>query len=475
MQVQRKVVVLHHVAHVLERLTRRHVKTRGTCAVPLTELESRLTKKALVVWACYAAYRDKYLECWPAAWRIADMASEYLDEEVTAQDVRRALKRLRVVGLVKDIRWVVLERYRKVYYRQIFGRVFQRDLAWWVSVPMAVARKLTKLSTRGGRRPGAGGPIGGGTLQMVKESKSSSDPKTDTSSISVQKAHNSMGSIPSSSSTDLRASLSEKLGQEATEPSFEEKQEQPTQVTNPGDPVEAFEGMEIPPPYDGPIYAPGAHGIPERPCVAVLNEMGPDGYRVQTRQPLMVPPARTLREADLKDESALLRRMRTALEGAVRGRNKRGGGRWVRKMSARDKVKAVELARALADVPASPEAWFMFSAARWGSVNRRKMPVGYALSMKRFEAQRGWFRASEGYACRRVFRTRTEDEMCRLHSRMIYSLWELEPKTDAEIKAVVGRFFPGNTWDTMVEQVRREIDEDQARIDARVKRGEFVW
>ncbi len=510
------VIPLHPIAHTLAKLTGRNAKIRGRCVIPISELERRVTRKALIVWGAYAAFRDKDGTCWPSRETVAEVASDFFEEPVTKEEVRVALRGLKRVGLIRDIKWLPLKRYRKVYYREVRGRVFQRGLAWYVSVPDKVERLLSRANTRGGARPHT---IGTGL-------KSADIRSLDTNSTGLKSAMSSAPLPPLPPLPPSRLLPSEEdVDRSAVEADLKDKAE-----------TDLLPSLGFLPPdspaYAGLQYTPGSLGIPLRPTDAIagplifqaskrrgnlarlllllrryehfgatladlwyddpsleprwiertlsrlwrfVEKTGPR-YVLKTRyrRAVIVPEARPFTKEELADYGKVIYRMRQAFEGAVRAVAGRKPSTFMRPVGAVAKLKMRELARRLSQMGASPESWFLFSANRWKG--KGEMPVGHALSERRLIEQGGWFKSVRGgYACARVQRTGAERELNARYSRMLALLWHHLPQTPEGVKAIVDRCFPGDSWDRMIDKARREIEQEQARIDSRVASGEFVW
>jgi hypothetical protein len=210
--------------------------------------------------------------------------------------------------------------------------------------------------------------------------------------------------------------------------------------------------------------------MPPYPADAIHVRAGSSRSR-----PVTVPPARPVEFP--ADADAVIRRVEHAYDGATRCVAYKMPSRVPRPFKRlADRKRAVELARQLSDLGASPEAWFLFSAEQWAVYNKGAMPLAYALSEKRFTERHGWF-ASEagGYACRYEVLTETELAMNERYKAMQLGLRQAMPRSEAEVRAVCERYFPPGSMRALAERARQEIRQQQAAVDRMVAEGRWLW
>jgi len=247
-----------------------------------------------------------------------------------------------------------------------------------------------------------------------------------------------------------------------------------------------------------------------RPFRAIFYEPDAEGIPRRVLEHVRIPAARALTAEELRDENRVIDRMWSAFNGAVRAvaglpwSASRTPPKVRNRGSSRERM--LEMARWLSDLGpkcdrcdgdgeddagtcdrcrgrgilagVAPEAWFVFWANRWVvSTGRRptSMPLHYALSEQHM-AKASWFlHEKDGFVGGREIRTATHVAMDERHDQMMWSLHEEAPKTEEEAKAIVGRCWPDGLWRRMVARARREVHDDQLRINDMVRRGEWVW
>lgn len=137
-----------------------HPNVAGSSRVPRREFQRRLGLNAVVVWSLLTRRRDGEGLAHPTVTGLARSAE---GQRLSERTVKRALARLRAVGIVEDVGWRLMDVPRgrgvapaEVYVRRVWG-------AWagdFVTLPAHLWGRVMALEPRGhgGARRGAGRP-----------------------------------------------------------------------------------------------------------------------------------------------------------------------------------------------------------------------------------------------------------------------------------------------------------------------------
>jgi hypothetical protein len=183
------------------------------------------------------------------------------------------------------------------------------------------------------------------------------------------------------------------------------------------------------------------------------------------------------------DEPQLANAVALVYRGAIESRY--GGRCWMYGRGVTSKSKGyrqlVEAGLALLDRAVPPAAWAAWMVDAWRSkAPRSQPPVQFVFSARVIHEKYGWFRReSAGYMGGKVVTPRAHLDLVRRWNSMIEELRHLDSSSaswvEAEVRAVVARWFPSNLYAEMVEQARVETREEQRKLRAAAERGDFLW
>lgn len=147
-----------------------------------------------------------------------------------------------------------------------------------------------------------------------------------------------------------------------------------------------------------------------------------------------------------------------------------------------EKVKAISTAAMLlAAYEIAPAAWIGFSKSLWPSVceawNGPTYPTAnWMFSASRITDQRAWFAQEAGLWCtQRARYGATSIVLAQTWGTMRDSLVRIKPETEESVGRIVEMYFPGDRYETQLALAVREHAEMQARINAAIARGVYLW
>ena len=378
-----------------------------------------------------------------ADFRVKNREGHWVDfEHQSPRQIERAFGRLKRAGVVHNVRWFKTCSTAKPVMRRVVLGCWSvgRKHGWSPTFPGEVWRGVRSLSTRGGARPGAGRP------------RTSSDFKT--------------GDIgaPNSSGGDNRTSNSVESGRPDSFPS----------ERNSGAVAPRFDSVE----EDGRLATTsngggaggsGGRGSPR----GVPTYPGSNLIKTATvpHPPQLDPDAKPVEWAE---------RLAQAYRGVAEARTGKRCWVFARGDITRSKHynRFVAAARALIEHEIPPAAWASFSFDVWRDHAKRNVdkppPVTWVFAENRIHKNRGWFR-SAGAGAGMGGRVVLGEKHRALLTRYGQMKWELRLTPDEEVAEVVERFFPGDTYDRMVEDSLREVEDIQASLRSRAASGQYLW
>lgn len=130
-----------------------------------------------------------------------------------------------------------------------------------------------------------------------------------------------------------------------------------------------------------------------------------------------------------------------------------------------------------------PAMWIRFMLAGWWThppegVNPKRTPPRWrnVLNADTLRERLGWFRkASSAYGATAAVIGPRHRALMHKHNAMTEELVRAGDAPPDELRAIVTRHFPGDTWGELVADAVREARSIQCDLDGRVKRGEWSW
>lgn len=142
----------------------------------------------------------------------------------------------------------------------------------------------------------------------------------------------------------------------------------------------------------------------------------------------------------------------------------------------------VAFARGLIEHSIPPATWCIHRVDKWlrnpaskeGSERKPKQPtMNYVFALSALDTEKRWqFRAEYGdgkIGGRQIF-SKKHIALLHRHKEMHSAIVRGASKAEA-----VEKFFPGELYQELVDDARRESSEIKWRLDDQVKRGVFVW
>lgn len=214
-----------------------------------------------------------------------------------------------------------------------------------------------------------------------------------------------------------------------------------------------------------PPPGPGEMGVPRYPGPAVAV-------------PARVPPPPRLPEG-LPDKDAVEWLLR-AYRGAYTSRTKKKC--WVNlgKNPAKSKnwKPMLEAAQLLRDHEIAPAAWCLWSMELWAKYGKAGTtpPLLWVFGKGRINEREGWFKhEAEHYTESRLVFSPFAQELLRRYAFMQRELILSGAQDEAAVAVVVQRWFPGKLYDELSECAKARAQDDQARMTAAVRRGDWIW
>jgi hypothetical protein len=429
-------------------------------------LAAQIGKAALVVWAALLKARGENDLTHITLRGVCRLASQKLSEH----QVRRALARLKTLGIVTDIGWEhtevpcssterspLLGNVREVYSRRVVGSARVGE----VGLPSDVWHKVERSVSHGGRRKGAGRParikshgvpcglntgpqVPENTKERIKPHGRCRNKKED------------LIFLPSEErcAAARRLSSSSEEGVSQVDGLPVESDEHGSLLLGTGLPPRiSSEAWSLLPPYPG-IAAVKPATIPSPPMVP------PEASEEECVKMLLAAYGTTLRRKMPREFNP---HSKHAPKGAER-------------------ALLVKAAAALRQHNVSPLRWCEFSFDIWqhgreadkaaGKKQREARPaLRVVFALKRIEETAGWARSEYERRGERVVLTRTLRTLLDKHAAMTARV--LGGRCTPQ--EAMAEFFPDDTYARLVEKARAEARREQEAIDTRLSAGEYLW
>ncbi len=423
----------------------------GECEVYEDVLVRRLGHSAWTLWQGFARKRGPVSE---TRITVAQATQGDVFRPMAPAVAKDAMKRLVAAGLIERIRCVPMatrkDRFLKL--RRVRGvRLYDvTDKASTVQVPLATKEWLMTANGHGGRRGGSG----------IKNPQ--------TVGKHPQTAHAKANQAPPSSLT-----LSKGNG-DGTGGSLPTEENQAAGAAGPFLSVETLE--------DGTSGFGVVRSAPPTPSTPLVGVPAYPGWSIVT--PAVVPEAPKLQAADAEDYKVRL--LASAFRGAVE-REYGVSTFLLAKLTPRSKsyVLLAKAARELERFGVAPAAWCIFAVRRWFLARTHTggwtkgdpvalPPIGVVFSV-RMIAERLGDEDKRGAV-----------ESCALGGQVIfgethkallvrYNAMRAAINRGADRAQAVALFFPGTSYDDLVDSARAEARETRMRIEGDITRGRVVW
>jgi hypothetical protein len=225
-----------------------------------------------------------------------------------------------------------------------------------------------------------------------------------------------------------------------------------------------------------PLLLDGQDGIPPRPTA--------------TNVPLPTIPAPPKLPEGLSDFEAA-RWLMNAYRGAVNARY------YARTMTGKKPKRCMVLiqrgalekspylpvlvtaARTMRDCDIAPAAWVAWNVDLWkgrgDKASAKPPPLRYVFSEKRILEKRGWFGKEAGsYEGRRSIPVPTAQALKQRWSTMWRQLCAQTDRSQEAVSATVARWFPEGLYERMVQEARAETIDMQARLNSDALSGRWI-
>lgn len=332
-----------------------------------------------------------------------------------------------------------------------------------VLVPATTHLWMQAPERRGGRREGAGRPPGSGDLansntaphRPLRKSNtapqySNTAPPITTSvnktSIPTPNGVGAAGAAPSGGSSQVTTGFNPPPAGVSTEVSGD------TLVLR-----GKMRGGGGPPP-------PGHGGVPRFPGPTVLL-------------PATVPGPREIPE-ELSDADAVEWALK-AYRGCVEARTKKKCWVFCRKGEAQKSKHWSMLLAAVKHMREQrwqPGAWVLWASGIWHERTKKPPPLKFIFNTTFMVEQANWFEHELGHFCasRVVYNDAAKAILYRYQS-MREELMQSGAETPDAVKSVVEKFFPNDSYESSIAAANARTREDQAIINMRIQRGDFLW
>lgn len=461
--------------------------------IPKSQLgESWMTKKEFIrklgrvsyaVWNAFCKYRDMNGLSYLSRLGCAQYSG------ISPREVARATLRLCKLGLLvnknrKRIQINILGELLWVFPREVYGSMvyIPGNNMEFVMLPRASWWSLKKHVGRGGVRVGSGRPrkIKVGPYQTVcKEILPNTNLEANLESNLGQKVE---GKIIKIGSRIVYTNISNKNHSYFVRIDFcsrEKTREGKTLQKKPGEGTlkmlspakdlgSFLGGNIIATPIKIPI--PGRDGIPPFPDLRIM--------------PLAVIPNPPLLDKELDDVSLAVNLV-TVYNGLIKSRFKKDS--WIlRKRSQLLKSKyyssLVRCARMLMEEEIPPAAWASFSIDFWndskqkGKPKPKNPPISWIFNSERVESQCDWFwDAAPNYMGGRIISNDAAKELSKRYFQMQRSLMHAQVKECGTTQEIVNKYFPGGLYAGLLLAAKERAQDDQARMNKMLQRGEWLW
>lgn len=134
---------------------------------------------------------------------------------------------------------------------------------------------------------------------------------------------------------------------------------------------------------------------------------------------------------------------------------------------------------AMHEIP--PAAWIAFSRSLWPVARQSwdgpEHPTAqWMFSNRRIQDQREWFVSEQSDWCgQRVKFGPTSLALSKTWSAMKLALIRARPEKEEDVARIVGSYFQGTMYQSLISHSVAEHKEMQQRIDAAIARGVFMW
>lgn len=222
-------------------------------------------------------------------------------------------------------------------------------------------------------------------------------------------------------------------------------------------------------------------GLPAHRGLLTVDGLVPPYPTTDLIPAVKLPPMPRISDAagDVEKVTALVAAYRAA---AVKKYGPETKARWIYARGIHPKVKnfraLVNCAELCLEHEISPHGWALFSIDNWIDKNGsgKPPPVTFVFNRSRLQRQHGWYRSqSAEYSDARVVLGPLHHLLLVRWTRMQGELVRNQPGTVQAVRAIVERFFPGKTWDEMVDRARRESRERTALLKDAVASGQWIW
>lgn len=441
----------------------------GFTTIEEDALEKKLGYSAWLVWQILCARRDRQGVTRVTRLGIANAKGYCKLNERVVQD---ALARLRAAGLVEDIGWKECRvpkgtRFviRKVFLRRVRGaRQLCVGGTWRVSTPTKTRDWLKEAPGHGGKRMGAGRkktPRGTESSTANSESSTANTPHLPAESSTATEYLN----VPIGSS---RSGGEASPNGEATH-SPKPARTTPFQVLHAGGVEIGFTGSAK---RTQPMPSTPIPGLPPYPGWSVLA-------------PAQVPEPPKLNPED--PEEFRVRLLAAAFRGAV---DRQYGGKTYLLANLSERAPSykslVKAARLLAQFDVSPYAWCIYAVRRWWLARTHTIPnwkqgdkvplppVSVIFSEKQITEKL----ADEKHHEAVVSSAQGGNaQFGKTHTKLlkVYAEMRAAIMRGMDTDAAREKFFPGTTYDDMVDASKAEAIDIRNRIDLNIKRGNIPW
>ena len=494
----------------VDRISKR---VAGSVPVPLEDFEARLGRPGFRVWERLRALRDDRAVVEAT---VADLTAVPGFEPLPTRYVRKGLARLRDLGVVSQARGSSKGRGKR--RRKVYGAVAETPEGRVVTVPGKVFRMLRLASMWGGKRrqpsiaaklngaeargavdriargaayesttplettpPQARGAVDGQEgpkkpPQISRGARGAVDDRGASGSADPDRPIPPTGESPragapaSNSNSDLQTVV-----RPVSFPT-ETKGAPARDAHGRSDSSEAAMGDT----HDklattlGRFAAPRIHprllqGVPRYP-----------GFDIVAPAITPEPPLLRADDTDKRRETFLAATWASAYEARFGRKDWTFRGRGKRSKIVKHRPVLLAAAAMFVEHEIAPAAWLGFSFDVWGAKQHdlKPPPIAWAYNADRIEKRRGWFR-SEGASQYKGGLAMTTPGLRSLRKRyasMQSRLLSLrgDPPTDAQVLAVVEKYFPSGLYDVLVDKARDEALEQQERLRHRAAAGDWL-
>lgn len=333
----------------------------------------------------------------------------------------------------------------------------------------------------GGKRAGAGRPMGSKNRPLVPTEKESSGVHQQSRGVQhIQPVVNKQ--------LDPFYYV-ERMPADAPPALPSQKQQQPVAVAVP---------VETPKAVDEPaVWLPPAEGLVETSHpelgASLRGKMTPGGrppppgvggvprYPGPTVMPPATVPGPPELPAGLSDSDAVERLLK-AFRGAVAARTKKPC--WVlgRKGSVEKSPYfglLVKAAREMEDRQWRPGAWVMWRFDTWDEMQggrKREPPLKWVFSLEAMDEHGGWFESeAQHYSAPRIIYNAFAQDVLRKYQSMQLELLRRGAASPGAVREVVEKHWPGDSYRQAVQRANARTQEDQMLINRRVQSGAWIW